>query len=109
MNVNRRCKYKLLLHDGIGELCWKIGLVQLSHKWCDYVRILLFDVIREVVRLILRPRSLEPESGNSLKIGLIVYYVYTIRRGLSAFSGELDSLLRCEVGVGEAGASYVNK
>ena len=26
-----------------------------------------------------------------------------------AFSGELDSLLRCAGGVGEAGASYVNK
>ena len=65
-------------------------------------------MIREVVRLILWPRSPEPESGNSMKIGLIVYYVCTIC-GLSAFSGELDSLLRCEVGVGEVGVSYVNK
>ena len=30
-------------------------------------------------------------------------------RGLSAFSGELDSLLRCVDGAGEAGASNVNK
>ena len=30
-------------------------------------------------------------------------------RGLSAFSGEPDSLLRCVGGVGEAGASYMNK
>ena len=43
----------------------------------EYVRI-LFDVICEVVRLILRRRSPAPESGNSMKIGLIVYYVCTI-------------------------------
>ena len=28
---------------------------------------------------------------------------------ISAFSGERDSLLRCVGGVGEAGASYMNK
>ena len=44
-----------------------------------------------------------------ITIGLIVYYVCTKWRGLSVFSGELDSLLRCAVSVGEAGASYVNK
>ena len=38
-----------------------------------------------------------------------VYYV-CILRGLSAFSGEPDSLLRCVGGVwGGAGASYMNK
>ena len=30
-------------------------------------------------------------------------------RGLSAFSGERGSLLRCVGGVGEAGASHMNK
>ena len=35
--------------------------------------------------------------------------MYVQVRGLSALSGELDSLLRCVVSVGEAGASYVNK
>ena len=54
-------------------------------------------MICEVVRLILRHRSPTPESGNSIKIGLIVYYVCTKCRGLSAFSGELDSLLCCSV------------
>ena len=53
MNANRRCKYKLLLRGGIGELCQKIGLVQLLNTCWDYDRI-LFDVICEVVRLILR-------------------------------------------------------
>ena len=36
------------------------------------------------------------------------YYVCKLR-GLSAFSGVRDSLLRCVGGVGEAGASYMNK
>ena len=42
--------------------------------------------------------------------GLIndVYYVCKLR-GLSALSGERDSLLHCVGGVGEAGASYMNK
>ena len=65
------------LRGGIGELCSKIGLVQLLNTCWDYVRI-LFDVICEVVRLILRRRSPAPESGNSMKIGLIVYYVCAI-------------------------------
>ena len=62
-------------------------------------------MICEVIRLILRRRSPTPESGNSIKIGLIVYYVCTKLRGLCAFSGELC----CAGSVGEAGASYVNK
>ena len=66
-------------------------------------------MICEVIRLILWCRSPTPESGNSIKIGLIVYYVCKKGRGISAFSGELDSLLRCAVSVGEAGASFVNK
>ena len=70
---------------------------------------ILFDVICEVIKLILRRRSPAPDSGNSMKIGLIVYYVCTKWRGLSALSGERDSLLRCAGSVGEAGASYVNK
>ena len=42
--------------------------------------------------------------------GLINYVYYVCKlRGLSAFSGERDSLLRCVGGDGEAGASYVNK
>ena len=79
----------------------------LNTRW-DYIRISC-DVICEVVRLILRRRSPATESGNSMKIGLIVYYVCTKLCGLSVFSGELDSLLRCAGSVGEAGASYVNK
>ena len=63
-----------------------------------------------VVRLILRRRSPEPESGGSIKIGLnsYKYYVCINWSGLSAFSGELYSLLRCAGGVGEAGTSYMN-
>ena len=37
-----------------------------------------------------------------------VYYACKLRV-LSAFSGERDSLIRCVGGVGEAGASYMNK
>ena len=37
------------------------------------------------------------------------YYVCIDWSGLSAFSGALDSLQRCAGGVGEAGASYMNK
>ena len=67
-------------------------------------------MISEVVRLILRRRSPEPEYGCSIKIGLNIYeYNVCKLRGLSALSGELDSLLRCVGGVGEAGASYMNK
>ena len=54
-----------------------LGLVQLLNTCWAYVRI-LFNVICEVVRLILRRRSPAPESGNSMKNGLIVYYVCTI-------------------------------
>ena len=63
------------------------------------------------MRVIIRRRSPEPESGCSIKIGLnsYKYYVCIDSRGLSAFSGELDSLLRCAGGVGDAGASYMNK
>ena len=66
-------------------------------------------VIRKVVRLILRRRI--PESGCSIKIGQnsYKYYVCINGRGLSAFSGEQYSLLRCAGGVVEAGASYMNK
>ena len=39
---------------------------------------------------------------------MIVNYVCKLC-GLSAFSGELDSLLRCVGGVGEVGASIVDK
>ena len=61
-----------------------------------------FYVICEVARLILRRRSPAPESGCSIKIGLYIYlcYVCTNWRGLSAFSGALDSILRCAGGVG---------
>ena len=74
--MNRRRECILLLHDEIGKLCQKIGLVLVTHKCWDYVR-RLFDVICEVIRLILRRRSPAPESGNSIKIGLIVHYVCT--------------------------------
>ena len=68
-----------------------------------------FYVISEVVRLILRRRSPEPQYWCSIKIGLNNYEYYVCKlRGLSAFFGELDSLLPCVGGVGEAGASYVN-
>ena len=65
----------------------------------------------EVVRQILQRRSPEPESGCSIKIGLNIYKYYVCKncRGLSALSGELDSLLRCAGGDGEAGTSYMNK
>ena len=69
-----------------------------------------FYVISEVVKLILRDRSPEPEYWCIIKIGLNIYEYYVCKlRGLSAFSGELDSLLRCAGGVVEAGASYMNK
>ena len=52
----------------------------------------------------------EPEYERLIQIGLNIYEYYVGKlRGLSAFSGELDSLLRSVGGVGEAGASYVNK
>ena len=76
MNVNCRRECILFLCDEIGELCLKIGLVLVTHKCWDDVRRLL-DVICEVIRMILRRRSPAPESGNSMKIGLIVYYVCT--------------------------------
>ena len=66
-------------------------------------------MISEVERLILRRRSPEPEYGCYIKIGLDIYKYYVCKlRGLSALSGEHDSLLRCAGGAGEAGASYVN-
>ena len=43
----------------------------ISTRYC------LFDVICEVMKWILRRRSPAPESGHSMKIGLIVYYVCT--------------------------------
>ena len=76
MNVNRRREWILSLRDEIGELCSKIGLVLVTHTCWDYVK-RLYDVICEVIRLILRRRSPAPESGNYMKIGLIVYYVCT--------------------------------
>ena len=49
------------------------------------------------------------EYERLIQIGLDIYEYYVCKlRVLSAFSGELDSLLRCVSGVG-AGASYVNK
>ena len=55
-------------------------------------------------------RALGPEYERSSQIGLNNYEYYVCKlRGLSALSGELDSLLRYVGGVGEAGASYVNK
>ena len=69
-----------------------------------------FYVISGVERLILRRRIPESEYGYSIKIGLNIYeYNVCKLRGLSAFSVKLDSLLRCAGGVGEAGASYMNK
>ena len=55
----------------------------LEYRTCTIVEYMLgpywilFDVICEVIKLILRRRSPAPESGNSMKIGLIVYYVCT--------------------------------
>ena len=69
-------------------------------------------MISEVERLILRRRSPEPGYGCYIKTGLDIckYYDFVCKlRGLNALSGEHDSLLRCVDGVGEAGASYVNK
>ena len=51
-------------------------IVRLLNTWWDHVGI-LFDVICEVIKLILRRRSSAPESGNSMKVGLIAYYVCT--------------------------------
>ena len=55
-------------------------------------------------------RAIEPEYERFIQIGLnnYVYYVCKLR-GLSALSGEQDSLLRCVGGDGEARASYMNK
>ena len=57
-------------------------------------------------------RAIGPEYGRLYRFGLInyvrVYYACKLR-GLSAFSRERDSLLRCVGGDGEAGAFYVNK
>ena len=51
-------------------------------------------------------RAIEPEYKRFIQIGLINYVYYVCKlRGLSAFSGERDSLLCCVGGVGEAGAS----
>ena len=62
-----------------------------------------------------RGSPLTGAARQSLPAGEHVYYVCKLR-GLSAFSGERDSLLRCVGGVGEAvggvgeaGASYINK
>ena len=51
-------------------------------------------------------RAIGPEYGRLFGFGLIddVYYVCKLH-GLSAFSGERDSLLRSVGSVGEAGAS----
>ena len=70
-------------------------------------------MITETERLILRRQSIDvsgPEYRCLLRYGRInfVYYVCNLH-GLSAFSGEPDSLLRCVGGDGEAGASYMNK
>ena len=55
-------------------------------------------------------RAIGPEYGRLYRFGLITYVYYACKlRGLSALSGERDSLLRCVGGVGEAGASYMNK
>ena len=55
-------------------------------------------------------RAIGPEYGQLYGFGLINYVYYACKlRGLSAFSGERDSLLRCVGGDGEAGASYMNK
>ena len=55
-------------------------------------------------------RAIGPEYGQLYGFGLINYVYYACKlRGLSAFSGARDSLLRCVGGVGEAGASYMNK
>ena len=54
--------------------------------------------------------EIAPEYGRLFRFGLINYVYYVCKlRGLSALSGERDSLLRCVGGAGEAGASYVNK
>ena len=53
-------------------------------------------------------RAIGPEYGRLYRFGLITYVYYACKlRGLSAFYGERDSLLRCVGGDGEAGASYV--
>ena len=67
-------------------------------------------MISETERLILRRPSHRPEYGRLFRCGLINYVYYVCKlRGLSVFSGERDSLLRCVGGDGEAGASYMNK
>ena len=102
VNANRRCKYKLLLRGGIGELCSKIGLVQLLNTCWDYVRN-LWSCKTDTPESRAGVRQFYEDWTNC------ILYTCTIWRGLSAFSGELDSLLRCAGSVGEAGASYVNK
>ena len=65
-------------------------------------------MISEAERLILRRQSHRAGVWMIIQICNYVHYACKLR-GLSAFSGERDSLLRCVGGVGEAGASYMNK
>ena len=67
-------------------------------------------MISETERLVLRRQSHRAGVGTFIQNGLVDYVYYVCKlRGLSAFSGKRDSLLRCVSGVGEAGASYMNK
>ena len=77
--------------------------------WCDYVGhdFMWLVKLRDWCSGV---RVIEPEYERFIQIILNDYVYYLCKlRGLSAFSGEQDSLLRCVGGVGEAGALYVNK
>ena len=120
MSPNIVCKYMLcILYDVFSEINYYY-----YYKWlfvCEReLYIHSMGVIREKrTNENKRPppvdwysgvRAIGPEYGRLYRFGLNndIYYVCKLR-GLSALSGERDSLLRCVGGVGEAGASYVNK
>ena len=64
----------------------------------------------EMASVVSLVRAIGPQYGRLFRFGLINYVYYVCKlRGLSAFSGERGSLLRCVGGVGEAGASHMNK
>ena len=73
----------LRYENGECESPWRNWKVIIEDRtWISNLLILwkcwkIFEVICEEIRLILRRRSLTPESGSSIEIGLIVHYACT--------------------------------
>ena len=78
----------------------------MTHKCWDYVRI-LFDVICEVIGLILRQRSPAPARQFYEDWTNCILCMYKMTWLMCILWG--NSLLRCAGSFREAGASYVNK